>query len=303
MTGITLSTMPAKTTRNAAGAPFALQLDDAHGDRHGVLRVDEDQRREVIVPAAVEGQDAEDGDARHGQRQVDAAEDLPLVGAINNRRLLKIGRNLLEVLAQQEGAEGREHRGHHQRPDGVDQVQVFDAHQDVDRDDGHLTRHHHRREHHPEQRVAAAELQAREGVARQRGRHRRAQHGATGVDEAVLGHVQEGDGIEDVLIVAEIKVEMYPHRRHGEGIPQRAEGGRDHPQQGHQRQNADDNQEGHLEPVAPWPVQRVDGVPFYDGSRGCAGHWLPLPVEDPAPAEQELDSGDDQNGGEQGDGN
>ena len=68
------------------GAPLALE--GAEGAGHGALGgvVDEHDGEQELVPGPQEQQDRQRRDRRHGQRHVDAPEQLPGVGAVDPRR-------------------------------------------------------------------------------------------------------------------------------------------------------------------------------------------------------------------------
>src|SRR5918993_987923 len=98
-----------------------LSLEEGDADREdahlGVAG--HDQRPEEFVPRPEGDQEGEGGQRRPCQWQIDLPVDLEGVSALDGRRLLIVGRDREEVLANEEGAEGTEEERHDQPLVGI----------------------------------------------------------------------------------------------------------------------------------------------------------------------------------------
>ena len=69
-------------------------------DRLLAAVVDEEDRRQEHVPVLDDVEEHQRHDHGHGQREHDVPENLQIVGAVNDRRLLHLGGRLAEVADQ-----------------------------------------------------------------------------------------------------------------------------------------------------------------------------------------------------------
>lgn len=149
---------------------------------------------------AGDGDDRKRREARDRQRHVDMADALDQAGAIDQRGVLELGRNGLEGLAHQEGAEGRGEERHHDAGE-----RVVEAELDHQAQVRHDQQHRHQHQLHQEQiedRRLAGEVEPRKGKARERDRDELHQEDAGADDrgvEEVAREVADLPGIPDVV--------------------------------------------------------------------------------------------------------
>ena len=155
----------------------------------------DDARPEVVVPGAVEGEQAHDDHHRRDGRQDDPAVDLERGRAVDGRGFVQLLGDALHKVADQEDVEHACQSRPDQRVQVVDPAQrVGDAELRQDRRD---VREHADVHQRPEDRVAALEGQALVGEGRQGGDDDHAHRLRNGHDERVLEHHQNvGRGVD-----------------------------------------------------------------------------------------------------------
>ena len=155
-----------------------------------LVALDHQQRPQEVVPHVDPGEHREHHHRRPDVRQQNSPVDLPRRAAVENGRLLEIGREGAEELPHQVGAErAAEQPRHDHRPRGIGPAEG--AHQDELRDHGDRQRHHQRGQVQHEQRVAAPEWQPGEGISGQRAEEHLAGGDAAGVEHGVEEHPPE----------------------------------------------------------------------------------------------------------------
>lgn len=244
-----------EVVRLAEVAVLVLEGIQRDGQRHVLLGLQINERAEEVVPRGDEGEDGGDGDDRLADGQHDLPPDAEVAAAIHAGGLDEGLGHLGEELTEHEDEKGRaEEGGDDERQVRIDPAKG--AEHDEHGDHRDLGGEHHRGDHDDEERAAAAEAQAGEGVADEGAGEDLADNGqccdddrvGEGVEEAVPGataHAGERGGVILELRVGGKPVEGAGGTRGG-GFGGGGEAGGEHPPEGeHHCHGAEyENQEG-----------------------------------------------------------
>ena len=255
-------------------------------DRDRALGRDREREQE-LVPGAAEDDQPGRGDRRRDQRQGDAPERAPVVGAVDQRGLLELDRQVEEGLAQDHHDERHDERGVHedQREMGVEQAE--EAHHEVERDHDHDRRQHALGEEEDRDVAVGDQLEAEAGERVGRGRaDQQRQQRREARDQARVGERGLGLGHGELIgPVVERRGEVDPRdaeARDREGLERRAQAGRQAPVEREQEDQRDRDREQRVERVAQLAVDRGRGQAGDARAQADRGCHLPQPLTAPS---------------------
>ncbi|CKO15910.1 Uncharacterised protein [Mycobacterium tuberculosis] len=172
-------------------------------------------------------------------RQQNPPVDLPRRATVENRGFLEIGRQRAEELPHQVGTErATEQSRHDHRPRRIHPP--HDPHENELWDDGHRQRHHQSAQVQDEQRIAAPELQSREGITGQRAEEDLPGGDTSGIQHGVEEHPPERHQREHLAVVGPLRMRRE-QRRLGH-LAVRLQGARQRPDDREQRAPSDPDQ-------------------------------------------------------------
>src|SRR5918994_1028756 len=231
-------------------------------DRHGLLvgRRQEDQGVDELVPRQGEGDDAGRQDAGHRHRDDDVDHGLPARGAVDARAFLELLGDGLEVAHHQPGTERDEERriGQDQRPRRVAELEIADNL--GERNEQQRLRHQVGDEDHGSQAAGPREVEPGQRIARQHAAEQRDDGRHEGDEHRVEHPAGERRFLEQVRDVLERRI-VRPERLVADGVPRlvelavRSEGRDDHPVEGKQQDEDEQDQRDVVE--HPLPPKRT----------------------------------------------
>ncbi len=200
-----------------------------HREGVGVLGLRDDERPQEVVPAAEEGEDPQRREGRPAQRQDDPREDLQLARAVDPSRVEQVPGQPEDELPHEEHAERGGQERQEEPGEAVDEPRV--RHEDEQRHERHDARDEQGAHDEGEQRLLAAELEHRQGVAE----HRAEQEVADGDDDRDDGGVEEVgaevEAGEQLGVVVEGRRLRQPGRRALGELGRGLEAAEDHPEE------------------------------------------------------------------------
>ena len=168
---------------------LAVQGGQSDGQGHFIPVREHQQRPEVVVPGAVEGEQTDDNHDRRNRGENDAGIDLKAGCTVDGCGLVQCFRDALHEVANHEDIEYAGECRPNQRIQVVDPAQrVGDAELRQNRDD---VREHADVHQRPENLIAALEIKTLVGECRQRGDEHREDRDHTGNDEGILEHFHD----------------------------------------------------------------------------------------------------------------
>ena len=185
-----------------------------------------------------------DGQCRHagaGQRQHDLDKGLPLVTAVQIRRLCDLVGDAQIRLPQKEGAEGADQTGEHQRKDGVGGTHL--CQHLVLRNNEDLARQHHLDQHQTEQQLFAGEFQFGKGIACHGAEHHRKDHTEQDQQTRIDVEVGKGQALQCLDKAVQIPMGGQDLRRDRHRLRLRLEAGEHHPYKGEDHADAAEDQD------------------------------------------------------------
>src|SRR5215203_191621 len=93
-----------------AEGELLLEARETDRQREQLVRLQEHQREQELVPGADEAEHGDGGEPRSGERQDDLMEGAEHGGAVDRRRVLELLRYRLEEAAQEPDVEGKRER-------------------------------------------------------------------------------------------------------------------------------------------------------------------------------------------------
>src|SRR4249919_649748 len=187
----------------------SLERRETELEGHVVLRLDDDERPEEVVPRVEERDHRQRCQSRAREGQDDSYERAKPRAAVDPRSLLELDRQSPEELPHEEDPERGDEVRHDQRPQRVDEPEVL--HDQEGRDHHDLERDHQRGEQDDEEDVAAEEPEAGEGVPGEAAQNEVGENDRAGDDGGVEKEPPEGRSGERVRVVLPVD----PGRQYG----------------------------------------------------------------------------------------
>ncbi len=216
---------------------------DAGRERPRAVRVDQDQRVEILVPADDEGEYGRRDDAWQNLRQHDVEERAEPAGAVDERRPLEIlGRAGHERAQEPERiGQGKRRIGDHQAEKRVRDADLH--HQEIERQHEDDRRQQIGEQHQQRQPLAAGIREPHETVGAEHAKHEHERRRGTRDHERVPEIFEERCVLEQLSIMLERHAPRPKHRRNREQLLLRLDRGDRHPEQG--KYGREDHAPGH----------------------------------------------------------